>query len=65
MTASTQKYYYVIVHTKKLSLLLEDSKLPFYWRKKIADERCALFKDFHVEKVNAFELLKFIHTYPL
>lgn len=58
------KYCYAIVNEKTGALLLEDCKLPIYWNKRVAKERCSLFAGFIVEKVLLKELHKFILTFP-
>jgi hypothetical protein len=44
--------YYCIINEKN-QMLLQDCKLPFYWNKKVADERCKLFSGYRVVKVDA------------
>lgn len=47
-----QKYYYVIVN-KKGKMLLNDSKLPIYWLKKVAVKKAKNYPGYHVEKIAA------------
>ena len=46
------KYYYGIVNKENGTMLLEDGKLPFYWNRKIAKERCAGFSKYCVVRLD-------------
>jgi len=45
------KYYYGIVNKENGSMLVEDGKLPFYWNRKVAKERCEGFSKYCVVKM--------------
>lgn len=55
-----QKYVYAIVHAHKYNLLLEGGKLPIYWLKKVARERCKLFPNYIVIRVKENQLTNLI-----
>lgn len=48
---SKSKYCYVIVNAENGNMLLEDCKLPIYWNKKVAKERCSKFNGHIVHKL--------------
>jgi len=45
------KYCYVLADSENRSMLLEDGKLPIYWNKRVAKERCSNFKGYVVRKL--------------
>lgn len=47
----SKKYCYVLVNKKSGGMLLEDSKLPIYWNKKVAKNRCLLFESYEVCRI--------------
>jgi hypothetical protein len=53
---SKSKYFYIIVDKENGQMLLEDGKLPFYWNKKIAKERCVSFDGYVVHKLLLSEI---------
>lgn len=53
---SKSKYYYAIVDKENGNMLLEDGKLPFYWNKGIAKERCINFYGYVVHKLSLSEI---------
>lgn len=50
------KYCYVIVNYENGNMLLEDGKLPIYWNKKVAKERCSNFKGCVVQKLKLIDI---------
>lgn len=45
------KYCYVLANKDNGTMLLEDGKLPIYWNKKVAKERCLNFDGYVVHKL--------------
>lgn len=54
------KYCYVLVSKLNGNLLLEDSKLPIYWNKKIAQDRLASFPKHELKRIVLEELMLII-----
>ena len=65
ITQGKQKYVYVILDNKNDKMIVENSRLPIFWIKKMANSRAKMFKNCRVEKVLLFELWKHIYTYPV
>ena len=55
-------YCYVIVDKDNGSMLIEDGKLPFYWNKKVAKERCYWFSKHCVRKIKLEEINDLIES---
>ena len=51
------KYCYVIVRKENGTMLLEDGKLPFYWNKNVAINRCNTVGGFTANKWVVHKLL--------
>ncbi len=50
------KYSYLIAKTDNAEMLLEDGKLPIYWDRTVAIERCTLFSNYSVVKVETSKI---------
>lgn len=46
-----RKYCYAIVKKDNAALLLDCGRLPIYWNKKVATERCKDFKGYCVQPI--------------
>lgn len=47
-----EKYFYAIVNKENSKMLIEDGKLPFYWNRKVAKERCKDFSNHCVVRMD-------------
>lgn len=61
---ANSKYCYVLVNKDTGKFLVEDTRLPIYWNKTVAQHRVNKFPGFIIEPVLLKELYKFILTYP-